>query len=244
MQFISVTASLAVLILLDSASATTTASACTPIMSAPPVGDYVYAGCQSEADNGRTLNLATLVDSSSMTPQKCATFCAGKRLPLFGVEYGSECYCGTYPRDTSVATEELDCDMPCVGDSTRSCGGRDLLDMYALTNYTVPSIPATVSDYWYKGCYTDWSSSGRALGGASVVNYDSMTLETCAAFCSGKSFSIFGLEYAGECWCGNTLAFGSVVAPNGDDECTSTCPGDYTQLACGDSKRLSVYSKK
>jgi hypothetical protein len=70
-----------------------------------------------------------------------------------------------------------------------------------------------------------------------------MTVEICQVFCNAKGFSMFGLEDAGECWCGNSLTSGSVLAVNGDSECTDTCPGNYRELACGDANRLNVYKK-
>lgn len=214
---------------------------CVPY-SAPTINGYRYYGCMTEAlatASTRSFNLATLVNDS-MTPTMCSAFCASKGLPIFGLEYGTECYCGTYPRATTVPKLDDDCTMACGGSSGITCGGRSLLDVYAWKNYTTPVVP-TISGFTYKGCYTE-PSSVRALGSASLVDYVSMTVEKCAAFCTSKKYSMFGLEYAGECWCANSLASGSVLATGGDAECASTCPGDYTQLACGDSNRLNVYA--
>lgn len=217
------------------------AGACGSI-SVPNINGYTYFGCMTDSSatsNTRSFNLASLVDNA-MTPKMCSTFCASKGLPIFGVEYGTECWCGTYPRATSTPVADETCAMACGGDSSITCGGRTLLDTYRWANYTEPTIP-TIANYVYKGCYTE-PSSVRALASASLVDYTAMTVEKCAAFCSGKKYTMFGLEYAGECWCANSLSAGSVIAPNGDAECSSTCPGNYTQLACGDASRLNVYA--
>ncbi len=75
------------------------------------------------------------------------------------------------------------------------CGAGNRLNVYALSNYTTPTIPRTIDNYKYAGCYTE-PSNGRALPSASNVDYNAMTLNTCAAFCRGYNF--FGVEYAGE----------------------------------------------
>lgn len=63
-----------------------------------------------------------------------------------------------------------------------------------------------------------------------------MTLESCAAFCG--SYAYFGVEYGDECYCGNTLGTGSVIAANTD--CSMLCPGNQLEL-CGAGNRLSLY---
>lgn len=211
-----------------------------PIVGPPTYGLYEYVGCMTEASSSRTLDLST-TSSSEMTLEVCAAYCASKGLPLMGTEYSSECYCGTYPRGDAVAARDTECNMDCGGDPFEVCGGPSRLSLYAFKNYTAPIIPA-ISGYTYQGCYTE-PSSVRALASASYADYTGMTVGKCQSFCSAKGYSIFGLEYAGECWCANSLASASVLATGGDSECTSTCPGDYTQLACGASSRLSVYKK-
>lgn len=90
-----------------------------------------------------------------------------------------------------------------------------------------------------------------------------MTLESCASFCSGFPCKIcqeafltrgvtlfgfeadgqpadFGVEYARECYCGNSFAAGSTQAPATD--CSMACTGNKFEY-CGAGNRLSVYSK-
>lgn len=80
----------------------------------------------------------------------------------------------------------------------------------------------------------------RALTGASFA-YDTMTLESCAANCTAAgNFAYFGVEYARECYCGNSLAASSSEAP--DSECNMLCAGDATEY-CGAGNRLELYAK-
>ena len=80
------------------------------------------------------------------------------------------------------------------------------------------------------------ATNARALSSSVLVNYTTMTLETCSTFCNG--FAYFGVEYFGECYCGNQFNAGSVNATESD--CSFICPGDPLEF-CGAGNRLSSY---
>jgi len=63
-----------------------------------------------------------------------------------------------------------------------------------------------------------------------------MTLELCAPLCLETTF--FGIEYGGECYCGNAFNNGSMKVE--DAECSTPCPGNGAEW-CGAGNRLSVY---
>ncbi|KAM7194466.1 putative fungistatic metabolite [Naviculisporaceae sp. PSN 640] len=95
-----------------------------------------------------------------------------------------------------------------------------------------------VQSYAY-GCYTEPSDGKqRALTGASYVNRDSMTVDECEYFCTGSGHRLWGVEYTGECYCGNSLSPGSF--PTFPDECNIPCPGNSNET-CGGLRRLSLY---
>ncbi|KAF8860303.1 copper radical oxidase [Acephala macrosclerotiorum] len=108
------------------------------------------------------------------------------------------------------------------------------------TSSTATAIPTlgikpTVKAYSFVGCYTE-GTGVRALSGTAFFDYIAMTLEECAFACNGYTY--FGVEYAGECYCGNTLDVGSVPAPLSD--CSMICPGNPYQY-CGNGNRLELY---
>jgi WSC domain len=133
-----------------------------------------------------------------------------------------------------------DCNMPCTGNSSEFCGAGERLDMYEQVGgpstelQHVPSVGA----YTWQGCYTDAITS-RALTANTLVNYGTMTVEICAAFCAGYTY--FGVEYAGECYCGNVLAGGSVLSTT--TSCNMLCDGNQLEY-CGGPNRLDFYSSK
>ncbi|KAK4097460.1 WSC-domain-containing protein [Parathielavia hyrcaniae] len=96
-------------------------------------------------------------------------------------------------------------------------------------------VPAALAQTYY-GCYTEVPA--RALTGSSTIDYTTMTIGDCETYCTGLSFSLWGLEYGGECYCGDSLAQGSFPAFSTD--CTMACAGDATEV-CGGPNRLSLY---
>ena len=183
-------------------------------------------------DNAGNRVLPALQDArDNMTPALCASICGD--YAYFGVEYGRECYCGKTAPINFVTAGDNQCNMPCSGDASALCGGPDRLHVYKST--TSAMIPATVSDYHFLHCGVD-NVSQRVLGGASTHGQD-MTVEKCAAFCAGSTF--FGLEYARECFCGDTYA---TRMPRADEECYMKCTGNPSQL-CGAGDRIAIYDK-
>ncbi|PMD25528.1 WSC-domain-containing protein, partial [Hyaloscypha hepaticicola] len=87
------------------------------------------------------------------------------------------------------------------------------------------------------GCYTEATNS-RALTLGTKVNYSTMDLSICADYCQSLNAVYFGVEYSGECYCGDVLEAGSVPSPDGG--CVMPCSGNPVEI-CGGSDRLNVY---
>ncbi|KAG2022303.1 hypothetical protein CC2G_000065 [Coprinopsis cinerea AmutBmut pab1-1] len=109
--------------------------------------------------------------------------------------------------------------------------------MYIYTNgQAPPSAPATVGEWEYQGCYTDFENQTRTL--LRVIELSGpATIETCTAGCKSEGHRFAGLEYGGECWCGDEILSGG---PTAESECAMTCAGDRTQI-CGGPFRLTLY---
>ena len=122
-----------------------------------------------------------------------------------------------------------------------------ILMLITLTRATTP-VPTggphlthepTIGAFTRLGCYTD-SVHARVLNGHGGVHGDStgQTLDKCAATCTSLGYSLFGVEYGGECWCDSVLA--STSSKVADVECTFICPGNVNQY-CGAGDRLELY---
>jgi hypothetical protein len=187
-----------------------------------------------------------------MTVAKCTAACRAANFILAGVEYGGECYCGnTIANGGAPATSG--CNMVCNGNSGEYCGGGNRLNVYSFEGQYEPTVtstagpaptggsagpsqPETVGNYEWYGCQTE-ATGMRALSAATYAS-DDMTLESCQAYCS--AYTYFAVEYARECYCGNSFNTGSVAAPA--TECSMTCMGAPNQF-CGAGNRLSVYAR-
>lgn len=202
------------------------------------LGNAKYFGCATDV-SGRSLRNGTKVDYNAMTIETCAAFCSN--FALFGLEYGGECYCGNQLATGSTVAPSSDCAMSCGGNNTQFCGGPNRLTVFNNTAYSAVQVVPSVGNYKSQGCYYEPfanSGSGRALTGPSYSSGTNMTVENCVNYCSGKNYGFAGVEYSGECYCGNALAAGATPAPAGD--CKMTCSGNKNQY-CGAGGRLNIY---
>ncbi|GKT90464.1 WSC domain protein [Colletotrichum tofieldiae] len=96
-------------------------------------------------------------------------------------------------------------------------------------------------NYKYLGCARDPSGQGRTLPSAKTSG-DSMTVDTCIKHCDGKGFAYAGLEYAKECWCGNSVADDRKPKKGLWGGCNMPCSGSQSEM-CGGWAALSLYQK-
>ncbi|KAI4221750.1 MAG: hypothetical protein L6R36_006665 [Xanthoria steineri] len=199
----------------------------------PSQPGYLYQGCYTDSTSARVLT-GRSQSTSTNTYASCAAYCSG--YTYFGVEYGSECYCGNQFTNPSAPAPKGDteCNRPCSGDATKLCGAGNRLTLFK-NQASGPTSASNIPGWSYTGCYTD-STSARVI--KDKYNYDNaLSIERCAAACKG--YKIFGTEYANQCYCGNSYANPTTKVVDG--ECGYACAGNGAQ-ACGAGNRLSVYT--
>ncbi|KAK4117256.1 WSC-domain-containing protein [Canariomyces notabilis] len=200
-----------------------------PVQSPATVGEFQYVGCFTDDLDERSLTGKITYDSA-MTLEACAAACDG--YSYFGVEYGSQCYCGTDLRPTAQQVSQAECATRCGGDKSNVCGDADRLNVFISQSGKKTPVNLGIIGFSYKSCWTD-DGSARSLTG-DVLRNNNMTVESCAAFCQGYNY--FGVEYASECYCGNEL--GGAAAH--EEDCSQICSGNHGQW-CGGSGRLNLY---
>ncbi|THX47596.1 hypothetical protein D6D11_06372 [Aureobasidium pullulans] len=199
-------------------------------------GNMTFAGCYTDSGT-RTLN-TMIYESSSNTIDMCTAACVNAGYSVAGMEYGTQCWCDNQIGPDAQKVLDLGCSQACAGNSSQTCGQSNRLSLYsngAPSQRQAPSNPEVVGNYYFSGCHSE-ASSGRALSGPSYSDGKNMTLESCAAFCNGYKY--FGIEYAGECYCGSYFGAGSAIVA--DSTCSMLCTGNSLEL-CGGSGALSVY---
>ncbi|KAI0628684.1 WSC-domain-containing protein [Trametes polyzona] len=116
----------------------------------------------------------------------------------------------------------------------------------AVTTKVAPTSSAVLAAPPKDNVPTGWTSAGcvsdnaaRALTGYSFAS-DSMSVSSCLTTCAAKGFSMAGVEYGRECYCGNSLQnnVGKPIAPS---SCAMSCSARTLGSTCGGNWALSLY---
>ncbi|PFX16283.1 Neurotrypsin [Stylophora pistillata] len=95
--------------------------------------DDAYIGCYKDTQNHVMTHELT---SSDMTPVKCIRRCQSKGFMYAGLEWANECYCGNHFNRYGNSTS---CQLPCLGDASKVCGGTWALSVYNTDPAIVPT---------------------------------------------------------------------------------------------------------
>ncbi|KAJ9116297.1 hypothetical protein QFC22_004737 [Naganishia vaughanmartiniae] len=235
-----------------------TVSATTPAPST--ASQWEYLGCYVDNVNTRTLRYALDVGGKN-SHENCQAVCLKAGYAYSGTEYTAECFCDSTISNggAKAADGEAGCNMPCqAGLATDKCGGGGRLTLYHYTGtITAPVTPVNPpaggggggtnvapvttglpSTWAYRGCYID-NANGRILANQRPDS-TTLTVESCINACTTLGFSVAGMEYSTQCFCGNTIINGGVVASL-DSQCNMPCGGKAAE-ACGAGNRMSIYS--
>ena len=127
------------------------------------------------------------------------------------------------------------CLTPCVGNPNENCGDAHSAVLYSKTPITLVSSRHVTSNSPYSnrlqggwtsaGCYTDNTTFRTLATLAATSNFNSV--EFCTDTCAELGFTIAGMEFSTQCFCGNDLLSGDGISGrhtnNGD--CVAPCPG-------------------
>lgn len=101
----------------------------------------------------------------------------------------------------------------------------------------IPTYPSNLPVGFPLGCWLE-GSTRRALQDAWFED-DNMTPLMCSQLCG--NYTLFGLEYGGQCTCGNNIIPGRAF-PVADSSCTIPCAGN-SSLSCGGSGAFYIYQQ-
>nr|XP_019051361.1 hypothetical protein I302_01810 [Kwoniella bestiolae CBS 10118]OCF30291.1 hypothetical protein I302_01810 [Kwoniella bestiolae CBS 10118] len=105
----------------SSIMSSTTSSAAAAATTSLPAG-WISGGCYADTSSKRVLNGNIFESKPDMTYASCIAICVRKGYTLAGVEYGTQCFCGTALVSPSPAANS-ECNRPCSGDKNAMCGG-------------------------------------------------------------------------------------------------------------------------
>jgi hypothetical protein len=214
-------------------------------MSSNGTGQYEYVGCFEENINNVRQLQVNVYSSSSNTNEMCISVCAANGYIFAGTEYQQECWCGNYR--PKLVVPDANCNYGCAGNVGETCGGQGInggLSMISLfadstrfdgntTADVGPFVNPGALGFGSQGCWTD-SGNPRTL--PIRMNLVQQTIDMCLQACQGYQFA--GMEYGGECYCGNNLLAGASASIT---DCDMPCNDNGTEY-CGAGYRLSLYS--
>ncbi|KAJ7462545.1 WSC domain-containing protein, partial [Mycena latifolia] len=190
----------------------------------------------------RILTDAYITNSDTNTPLSCTQNCFSLGFTYAGVEYGNECYCGTSLASDVSAANIADCDMPCAGDATITCGAGWRMQVYN-TTLTPPAnvAPSGWRPYGTTGCSQDSTSRVfvNAVSAGDVLA-STNTPAVCMSYCAKLGYSMSGVEDGSECYCGSAWTNGAPPADIPASSCNTPCSG-APGTTCGGSWAIQIY---
>ncbi|KAI4257110.1 MAG: hypothetical protein L6R42_005853, partial [Xanthoria sp. 1 TBL-2021] len=105
------------------------------------------------------------------------------------------------------------------------------------TTSSSSSATGIPSGWTYRGCYVD-NANGRILSNTQPSS-TTQTQGKCITACQAAGYTVAGMEYSNECYCGKALINGPAVAA--ETQCSSSCSGDATQK-CGGASRMTIFA--
>lgn len=172
--------------------------------------------------------------------------CNGNSSEFCGGPYRLDMYqapgTGAQPISKSSSTSSPSTAAPSstkVVPSVTSSAAIKITSSTASPTSTSPSTTSGLPSGWqYKGCYID-NANGRVLP-FQLPDNSSLTVESCVQSCYQLGYSVAGAEYSTQCFCGNAIYAGGVLASS-DTDCNMPCGGNAKEM-CGAGNRLSTYS--
>lgn len=136
------------------------------------------------------------------------------------IEFGQECYCGVVLGNGTTPLASTSCNMPCKGDSTETCGGRNALNIYVATDLE-SSQPCQ------NGGTTTSSSSVVSSTTSTIISYTSSTVVTTSSSSSaGTSSTSSTLSSSSSIVTSSSVSTASSTSSSlsSSSSCKSQCP--------------------
>lgn len=199
------------------------------------VPDYGYLGCFEDYQSEDRVLQGASITVDDLNPADCCAWCSDQNpdYTLCGLEFASECYCGSTLLNDLSTTDG--CKYACNGGGDSRCGGYWAMDLYSST---VAPTAQDVPGYTNLGCFTDYSDDRRVLR-ATQSSFDELNPQTCCNWCTeiDPNYRHCGVEFGGQCRCDSTVGFTDSAYSS---ECDMPCFGQPS-YKCGATWRINLY---
>ncbi|KZV88699.1 WSC-domain-containing protein [Exidia glandulosa HHB12029] len=204
----------------------------------PKVRRWKSLGCWSDDPQTRALHHDG-GGSDGMTVEDCVSTCNKAGLPLAGLEFGLQCFCGNAVLYNHLQISDAECKSPCGGDPTELCGGEGAMNLYQLGNTPFTKGAATIvkkhSAWTYLGCEND----AHKITHSQSIDIEAMTVEKCLDACASAGFNVAGIQFGEECRCDNAVLPAGPKLP--DSSCMLPCNGNANEYCGGPGTNLVYY---
>ncbi|KAG6811805.1 hypothetical protein H0H92_005728 [Tricholoma furcatifolium] len=164
-----------------------------------------------------------------MTIEACLSFCDEGQYIYAGLEYSD---CDSTIQYPSVSAPLSECDMPCAGNASESCGAGNLLNIL----WNGQPSPIFVSTVTNANGDTDGVSNRTLQTPVNIPN--GVTAESCVAACQSLDGPLPNCDSNSSTGCDNAL--GAATQHVSDDDCRMVCDANHTEY-CGNANRIAVY---
>lgn len=165
---------------------------------------YKYQGCYTDTSpGGRSLQNAE-PDSNSMTVEFCIETCSSKGFNIAGLQYGVQCFCDRFLRNSPSMVDDSECSMNCAGSDAQKCGNGGRNSIYSngtMETFRRPAIKTNdlPGNWTFAGCLQDNVNNQRVLPYELVFLKDN-TNAKCLEICQKYGYGAAGTEYGEQCF--------------------------------------------
>ncbi|XP_040433047.1 WSC domain-containing protein 2 [Cygnus olor] len=192
-----------------------------------------YIGCYVDSTRRRTLRGVSFLDYKKMTVFRCQDNCAERGYLYAGLEFGAECYCGHKVQAPNAS--EPECNMPCKGERSSTCGGANRLSIYRLE--LAQESARRYGSAVFRGCFRRPDNVSIALPASQPM--PNMSVDKCVDFCTEKEYPLSALAGTA-CLCGFPTTLFTLHEREDEQLCAQRCPGEEFE-SCGTAEFLLVY---
>ncbi|KAF6203252.1 hypothetical protein GE061_003670 [Apolygus lucorum] len=107
-------------------------------------------GCYQDDKVSRILKEYFVNLKTTNSPVNCINVCLQSSFPYAGVQYGTECFCGSSEPPSSAKLPDSSCNMKCPADPKQACGGYYTVNVYQ-TGVSKMSKEPVVETWMKKG---------------------------------------------------------------------------------------------
>jgi hypothetical protein len=122
---------------------TTTSSTSTTSTVRPTPIAWEPLGCYVDGNPHTVRNRSEKASGQDLTIAKCQDDCWASGYRHAGVTGGMECYCGRFVANEHTP-DQSDCNIPCAGDDSETCGGSSAMYAYGAKTYELPPWTITI----------------------------------------------------------------------------------------------------